>query len=188
MASENNIVYVGGSGGNFLAWCTVNALKYDTIPNPADNHNEYFVSRYPHYIQCDHPEDLVNRGETLSQREGCNNFIITIPDLETAQFVKLLLTAKKERTGEEASQRIIQNAAKHFIIWSKILLTVDRLKPIELDYKQFFINREPAYIKKQYTNVLGFNEQQYQIFARELADYYQRNFKLLPRDFQHGMA
>jgi hypothetical protein len=187
MVSENNIVYVGGSGGNFLAWCTVNALKYDTIPNPADSHNEYFVSRYPHYIQCDHPEDLVNRQETLSEREGYNNFVITIPDLETAQFVKQLLTVKKQRTGDEATSRVVQNAAVHFIIWSKFLLTVDRLNPVELDYKRFFIDREPAYIKGQYTNRLGFNEQQYQIFARELSAYYQRNVALL-QEVQHGLA
>ena len=176
MTCDVNIFYVGGSGGNFLVWNTLNALQYDTLENTGDSHNEYFDKESLPFIQAEHPENLVYKDYKLSSYEGKKNFVVTIDDIKTAQIVKLLLTSKKSR--EESAKfewNAIQNTAKHFVIWSKILLTADRLNPTELSYRKMFLDYNQAYIKERYTYPIGLNEEQSNIFIEHLIAYSKRN-------------
>ena len=101
MTCDVNIFYVGGSGGNFLVWNTLNALQYDTLENTGDSHNEYFDKESFPFIQAEHPDELVDKDLKLSGYEGKKNFVVSIDDIDTARIVKLIPTSKKSRNEKK---------------------------------------------------------------------------------------
>ena len=180
MTCDVNIFYVGGSGGNFLVWNTLNALKYDTLENTGDSHNEYFDKESFPFIQAEHPDELVDKDLKLSSYEGKKNFVVSIDDIDTARIVKLILTSKKSRNESQKPEwNAIQNTARHFVVWSRILLTADRLNPTELSYRKMFLDYNQAYIKERYTYPIGLNEEQSDIFIKRLIEYSKRNIDTL---------